>query len=122
MILVDTSVWVDHLRRSNPTLTELLNAGRVLAHACVIGELALGQLKQRDIFLSALQHLPQANVATHSEVLAYINQHQLFGLGIGFIDAHLLAAIKLTQGASLWTLDKRLHKTSEQLDLVWQRH
>lgn len=122
MILVDTSVWVDHLRRSSPALTELLNTGRVLAHVCVIGELALGQMKQRDAVLSALQHLPQATIATHAEVLTYINQHELFGLGIGFIDAHLLAAVKLTPGASLWTLDKRLHNTSEQLGLAWQRH
>lgn len=122
MILVDTSVWIEHLRRGHSVLAELLNTGRVLGHSCVIGELALGQLKQRDVILNALQNLPRANVASHDEVLSYIDRHRLFGLGIGFVDAHLLAAVKLTQNALLWTLDKRLHNASEQLGLAWQRH
>jgi predicted nucleic acid-binding protein len=122
MILVDTSVWIDHLRRGDPVLAELLNNGRVLGHVCVTGELALGRLRQREAVLSALRNLPQANIATHDEVLGYIDRQKLFGLGIGFIDAHLLAAVNLTQGASLWTLDKQLHKASAQLGLSWQHH
>ncbi len=118
MILVDTSVWIDHLRSGNSALTELLNTGQVLAHAFVTGELALGNLRQRDTILNALRDLPQANIATDDEVLSFISQHALFGLGIGYVDAHLLAAVRLTPAASLWTRDKRLLNAAEQLGLA----
>jgi predicted nucleic acid-binding protein len=108
MILVDTSVWIDHLRRENAILTELLNQGRILTHPFVIGELALGNLKNRDTVLHALQLLPQANVANSLEVLKFIQQQNLFGLGIGYVDSHLIAAVRLTPGCLLWTFDKRL--------------
>jgi predicted nucleic acid-binding protein len=108
MILVDTSVWIDHLRRENATLTELLNQGWILTHPFVIGELALGNLKNRDTVLHALQLLPQANVANSLEVLQFIQQQSLFGLGIGYVDSHLMAAVRLTPGSLLWTFDKRL--------------
>ncbi len=108
MILVDTSVWIDHLRREHATLTELLNQGRVLTHPFVIGELALGNLKNRETVLHALQLLPQANVANSLEVLQFIQQQSLFGLGIGYVDSHLMAAVRLTPGSLLWTFDKRL--------------
>ena len=101
MILVDTSVWVDHLRRGDEALAGLLEAGRVLAHPFVIGELALGNIPRRDLVLRALQDLPQANVATDREVLYFIDRHRLFGLGIGYVDAHLLAAVSLTAGDRL---------------------
>lgn len=108
MILVDTSVWIDHLRQNNPTLSNLLGHRRILAHPFVAGELALGSLKQRDVILSALRGLPRALVATDEEVHAYIDHHALFGLGIGYVDAHLLAATSLTLGAQFWSRDKRL--------------
>jgi predicted nucleic acid-binding protein len=108
MILADTSVWVDHLRKADTTLADLLNRGKVLAHPFVTGELALGNLRQRDVILSALQDLPHANAANDLEVLRFVVQHKLFGLGIGYVDAHLLAAVRLTPDALLWTRDKRL--------------
>jgi predicted nucleic acid-binding protein len=118
VILVDTSVWVDHLRRVDEALAGLLDAGRVLAHPFVVGELALGGLRQRELVLSGLQHLPQATVATDQEVLHFIDQHLLFGLGIGYVDAHLLAAARLTAGAHLWTRDKRLQGAAARLGLA----
>jgi hypothetical protein len=118
MILVDTSVWIDHLRRGDPALAGLLNASRVLAHPFVTGELALGCLKQRDLILSALQDLPQACVATDEEVLHFIGEYMLYGIGIGYVDAHLLAAVRLTPGASLWTRDKRLLAASVKLGIA----
>jgi predicted nucleic acid-binding protein len=113
LILVDTSVWVDHLRAGNGTLAALLTRGAVLAHPCVTGELALGHLKQRKILLAALADLPQAVVATDPEVLAFIDSQTLFGRGIGYVDAHLLASARLTHGAKLWTTDRRLHAVAE---------
>lgn len=118
MILVDTSVWVDHLRANDKALVALLDTGVVLAHPFVISELALGNLRQREIVLSALSDLPRTSVATDVEVLHFINRHRLFGRGIGFIDAHLLAAVQLTAGAELWTKDKRLHGVAVELGLA----
>jgi predicted nucleic acid-binding protein len=118
VILVDTSVWIDHLRRGDDGLTELLNQRLVLTHPFVIGELALGNLRQRDIVLSALLGIPRANVANDDEVMRLINQESLFGFGIGYIDAHLLAAARLTADASLWTRDKRLSAVADRLSLA----
>jgi hypothetical protein len=118
MILVDTSGWIDHLRASDERLTQLLVAGQVLVHPFVIGELALGNLRNRDTLLGALQDMPQAAVATESEVLRFIGQQNLFGLGIGYIDAHLLAAVMLVPGSLLWTRDKRLLTASVQLGIA----
>ena len=118
MILVDTSVWADHLRAGDTTLTALLEAGRVLVHPFVIGELALGNLRQREIVLGALSDLPQATVATDAEVLHFIDHQALFGRGVGYVDAHLLAAVRMTAGAELWTHDKRLRIVADQLRLA----
>jgi predicted nucleic acid-binding protein len=118
VILVDTSVWVDHLRANDKALVALLETGAVLAHPFVIGELALGNLRQREIVLNALSDLPRTSVATDLEVLHFINRHSLFGRGIGYIDAHLLAAVQLTAGAELWTNDKRLHGIALELGLA----
>ncbi|MGO8920766.1 MAG: type II toxin-antitoxin system VapC family toxin [Stellaceae bacterium] len=118
MILVDTSVWLDHLRAGDKALTSLLEAALVLAHPCVIGELALGRLRQSELVLGALQDLPQATVAMDQEVLQFIHRHALLGLGIGYVDAHLLASTRLTSGASLWTRDQRLRAVAERLGLA----
>jgi len=118
VILADTSVWVDHLRASDKALVVLLEAGMVLAHPFVTGELALGNLRQREFVLQALADLPHADVATDAEVLHFIERHALFGRGIGYIDAHLLAAVQLTAGTELWTNDKRLHGVAVQLGLA----
>ncbi|MHB8528999.1 MAG: type II toxin-antitoxin system VapC family toxin [Caulobacteraceae bacterium] len=117
MILVDTSIWVDHLRAGNMALAALLDAGRVLAHPFVIGELALGRLRQRQAVLGALADLPGAEVATDAEVLNFIDRHVLFGRGVGYVDAHLLAAARLS-GADLWTSDRRLHSVADALGLA----
>ena len=118
MILVDTSIWIDHLRTSDERLTQLLEAGQVLVHPFVISEMALGNLRNRDTVLGALQDMPQAAVATEPEVLRCIGTKGLFGLGIGYIDAHLLAAVLLTPGALLWTRDQRLLAASVPLGVA----
>jgi predicted nucleic acid-binding protein len=118
VILVDTSVWVDHLRTGDRVLGQLLDSGGVLGHRFVTGELALGNLRERDLVLSALRELPQATVASDDEVLHFIDRQALFGLGIGYVDAHLLAAVLLTLGAKLWTRDKRLQAAATQLGLA----
>ena len=115
MILVDTSVWIDHLRQSSERLVQLLGTGQVLAHPYVIGELALGSLQNRNAVLDALQNIPQAPVATDNEVLHLIETSGLYGIGIGYIDAHLLAAARLSPGTLLWTRDKRLLDASTRL-------
>ena len=108
MILVDTSIWVDHLRTGDPKLVGLLQDGHVLAHPWVTGELAVGHLTRRSEILGLLHNLPHATVATDDEVLTLIDKRQLYGLGIGYVDAHLLASTALTPAARLWTRDKRL--------------
>ncbi len=118
MILVDSSVWIDHLRSADAGLAELLNRGQVLAHPFVIGELALGSLRQRANIISALQDLPKAAVADDGEVMGFIDRHGLFGRGIGYIDAHLLASVRLTADAALWTRDKRLHEIASDLGIA----
>ena len=90
----------------------------VLTHPFVIGELALGNLSQRKMVLSALSDLPRANVATEPEVLHFIDRYALFGRGVGYVDAHLLAAVRLTPEAELWTNDKRLHGVAIQLRIL----
>ncbi len=118
MILVDTSVWIDHLRSGDPELASLLQDSHVLTHPWVTGELALGRLARRSEILGLLGNLPQAKVATDVEVLTLIDNHQLFGLGIGYVDAHLLASTMLTTGTRLWTRDKRLTAVASQHGLA----
>jgi predicted nucleic acid-binding protein len=118
VILVDTSVWVDHLRHGDPTLAGLLWQAEVLGHPWVTGELALGHLSQRGEILTLLTGLPNATVATDTEVLAFIDVHRLHGRGIGYVDAQLLASTLLTPEASLWTRDKRLQKAASDLGRV----
>lgn len=115
MILVDTSVWVDHLRRGEPKLVALLEGARVAVHPFVIGEIACGNLSNRQTVVALLQDLPMAALADSDEVLTYIERHRLYGKGIGYVDTHLLASVALTEGAALWTRDKRLHKAAVSL-------
>ena len=121
MILVDTSVWVDHLRARDAALVGLLDAGEVLGHPFVLGELALGSLRQRKLVLTSLEDLPQASVATDPEVLNFVERQRLYGFGIGYVDAHLLAAARLTPDASLWTRDRRLHEAAVRLGVAATR-
>ncbi len=118
MILVDSSVWVRHIRTTDDGLATLLNANRVLMHPFVIGELALGHLPRRAAFLERLHTLPRAMMASDAEVLRLIEQQDLVGAGIGYVDAHLLASTRLTLGAKFWALDKRLSAAADYLGLT----
>ncbi|MEN8166078.1 MAG: type II toxin-antitoxin system VapC family toxin [Pseudomonadota bacterium] len=120
MILVDTSIWIDHLRNGDEQLVTLLNESKVLLHPFVIGELACGNLRNRTEVLRLLKDLPQAVIATDSEVLFFIKRHQLMGRGIGYIDAHLMASLALAEHSRLWTRDKRLIAVSAALNLAYE--
>lgn len=115
MILVDTSIWVDHLRRRDSRLIAILEAGQVLSHSFVIAELALGSLKNRKLILESLNALPRTVTATNDELLDFVEHHNLFGTGIGFVDAHLLASVHLVPGSWLWTRDKRLRAVAGRM-------
>jgi predicted nucleic acid-binding protein len=117
MVLVDSSVWIDHLRKPVLKFYELLERHDVLAHPLLIGEIAMGSLKNRAPFLQSLSELPMAILAREEEVLRMVESEALHGLGIGYIDAHLLAATRLTPDAELWTRDKRLDSIAEALGL-----
>jgi predicted nucleic acid-binding protein len=114
MILVDTSVWVFHLRETQPGLAELLNEGKVACHPFILGELACGNVRNRTTVLSLLEALPKTVLVEHEEVLPFIENHDLMGKGLGYIDVHLLASAVLT-GLPLWTLDTKLRKAAEGL-------
>lgn len=117
MIVVDSSVWIDHLRRRDVDLAAALERGRVLSHPFVIGELACGHLRDRPAILGSLAQLPQAPVASHAEALAFVERHGLAGRGIGWLDVHLLAAAALADDGRLWTRDKRLATLARELRL-----
>lgn len=118
MILVDTSVWIDHLRAGNRRLKALLDAAKVLTHPFVIGELACGSLRSRSRIMTLLKTLPEAQVAEHEEVLGFVEDERLSGQGIGWIDAHLLASVRLS-GVPLWTLDRQLLKVASTLKVAF---
>jgi predicted nucleic acid-binding protein len=118
MILADTSVWIDHFRRSDPRLTRFLDDGDVVMHAFVIGELALGYVPRIAEMINDLRTLPRAVVADLDEVLKFIAHRKLSGSGIGYVDAHLLAAAALAPETFLWTRDKRLHTVAQSLSLA----
>ncbi len=115
MILVDTSVWVDHFRVGDTRLADLLEGNAVVMHPFIVGEIACGSLTDREQTLDLLQHLPMAAVAESAEVLGYMERHRLHGKGIGYVDVHLLASAALG-GAKLWTRDKRLLAVARELD------
>jgi predicted nucleic acid-binding protein len=116
MVLVDTSVWIDHLRRGSVGLDVPLSEGQVLCHPFIIGELACGNLKNRSDILSLLQTLPEIRSAEHEEVMLFIEKHRLMGKGLGYIDVHLLTSSLLSH-APLWTLDKRIGNAAEALGI-----
>ena len=116
MVLVDTSVWIDFLRNDG-SLATMLDNNQVLIHPFVIGELACGHLQKRDEILGCLHELPSATVATDTEVLHFIRQHNLAGSGLGYLDMHLLASVQLNGQATLWTRDKKLAAVSRELSL-----
>ena len=118
MILADTSVWIDHLRQGDPSLATILEAGRVMMHPFVVGELACRNLNRRAEVLMLLRELPPAPVATDDEVLEFIERRGLMGRGIGYVDVHLLASTALAGGARLWTRDKRLAAVASELALA----
>ncbi len=120
MILVDTSIWLDHLRSGDATLARLLGNGAVLAHPWVTGELALGNLSRRSELIDLLRGLPHATVADDDEVLMLIESEGLAGAGIGYVDAQLLAATRLTPDATLWTRDQRLAAAAGRLELEFR--
>jgi len=119
MVLVDTSIWISHLRTGNAQLKKLLLAGEVLCHPLVIGELACGNLKNREQILSLLEALPHAIEVEHHEVLHLIEIHQLMGLGIGIVDVHLMASAILSR-TPLWTTDKRLIEAAKKLEIHYR--
>ncbi len=119
MVLVDTSIWVTHLRQGNRQLETLLMDAEVMCHPFIIGELACGNLKNRDEILSLLKSLPLAPTIEFDEFYFFIERHRLMGIGIGFVDVHLLASAQLTK-IPLWTADRRLKSAATKLDLFYK--
>jgi predicted nucleic acid-binding protein len=119
MVLVDTSVWVSHLRDGSAELANLLNIGSVLCHPLIIGELACGNLKDRAVILSFLKLLPMSIEAEHEEVFSFIENNRLMGKGIGYVDAQLIASAVLT-GVPIWTLDKKLAQVADGLHIKYK--
>jgi len=118
MVLVDTSVWVDHWRRGNDELAALAEEDRIVVHPMIIGELALGALRSRAEVLGDLRDLRAAGMAEHEEVLELVERHKLWGRGIGWVDAHLLAS-SLLDDVKLWTMDKHLGRVAKDLGTLW---
>ena len=119
MILVDTSVWVDHLRAPNPTMNDRLRGGDVLTHSMVIGELACGNLPDRRTRMSELGALPRITELHNDNVIHAIEERDLMGRGIGFVDAHLICAVLKHHGVRLWTHDKRLNGVATELGVAF---
>jgi predicted nucleic acid-binding protein len=119
VILVDTSIWIDHLRAPEPALVGLLHDNQVGCHRAVIEELALGSIKQRDRVLALLESLQKFPALTHEEVMALVSGRQLWGRGLSAVDVHLLGSVMLVGGARLWTRDKRLHAAAQDGDAAY---
>jgi predicted nucleic acid-binding protein len=119
-IIVDSSIWIDFFHKGDAELTSLLKRRWAVMHPMIYGEIALGSLKNRKTILNELLKLPQANAASHAEVVAMIEWLEFYNRGIGYVDAHLLAATRLLDGGTLMTRDKRLHAQAERLGLAYQ--
>lgn len=122
MIIVDSSVWIDHLDHGDVLMTRLLEADEVLVHPFVMGEIACGNLPNRSMVLEEMGNLYAPVVARHAEALSMIEQHRLMGRGIGYVDVHLLASALLTDSARLWTRDRRLHNAADELGVVFSEN
>lgn len=120
MILVDTSIWVDHLSLTDPNLAAQLDAGDVLMHPFVLGEIALGHLPRRQQILTQLGKLPKCAVARDPEALTFIHDHKLVAKGVGYVDVHLLLATRLTPESRFWTRDKRLLSVAKSLGIAFE--
>lgn len=120
MIVIDSCVWIDHLRHGSGHLVELLSEQRAVHHPCVIAELALGSLARRQHFIALLGALPVIEPVSDSDLLSAIDEHALHGTGIGYVDAQLIASTLATAGASLWSSDKRLTAQAERLGCAYQ--
>jgi predicted nucleic acid-binding protein len=118
-VLVDSSIWVDHINGDEADLAGLLRRRKVIVHPMVIGEVALGSIRNRGLVLTELSQLPPSPVVSHREVMAMIDWGKLHSCGIGYVDAHLLAAVRLVDGGAIWTRDKRLHAQAERLGLAY---
>jgi predicted nucleic acid-binding protein len=121
VILADTSIWIDHFRHSDAELRRVIEEDTLLCHPFVIGELALGSLRDRATVLAFLAAQRRAAVATHDEIMTMIERHGLFSMGIGYADAHLLASVLLDRGSALWTRDKRLRAAAEKAGATLHR-
>ena len=119
MVLVDSSVWIEYLRNGDSTLERLLGSLQVQIHPFVLGELALGSLRERATILDALANLPRVLQAQDAEVLQFIENKKLYGAGVGYVDAHLLASVALNPGTLLWTRDKKLDGVAKKQGLRW---
>ena len=120
MILADTSIWITHLRQGSRQLEKLLMDAEVMCHPFIIGELACGNLRNRNEIISLLQSLPMAQTIEFDEFLSFVEQNHLMGKGVGFVDVHLLASALLS-GVQLWTVDKRLKSAADQLGLTFRK-
>jgi predicted nucleic acid-binding protein len=118
MVLVDTSVWIEHFRRNSPALRSLLEGAEVYCHPFVIGELACGNLKNRDEILSLLASLDKTTPVEDYEALEFVESNQLYGCGLGWIDIHLLSSALIT-GVKIWTLDRRLRQMAKRFDIAY---
>lgn len=119
MILLDTSVWIDHVSQKNDHLFELFKEGKILIHPFMIGEVALGSFRDYDMIIASLLEMPRPAVASEAEVLSLIGNRFLAGSGIGYVDAHLLASTRLTPESMLWTRDKRLRRVAEAMGVAY---
>lgn len=122
MILVDTSIWIDHFRYGDAELRKIINDDRLLCHPFVVGELALGSLRERNAVLAFLAAQRETVIATHAEVMTIIDRHSIFSIGIGYTDAHLLTSTLLDQRSSLWTRDKRLAAAAQKVGAALHPH
>ena len=120
MIIVDTGIWIDHLKAANSRLAELGERLEALLHPYVLGELALGSLSARKRFLARMAMLPQPPIARHAHVMQLVEAERLFSSGIGYVDAHLLASARLLPGSRVWTKDARLHAQAERLGVAYE--
>jgi predicted nucleic acid-binding protein len=119
LVLVDSSIWIDHLHEADPSMTHLLGRSEVAVHPMVIGELALGSIRNRREMLGLLSNLPPAEVAMPGEVMVMVEARRLFGRGLSLVDAHLLASTAISAGMTLWTRDKKLHSAAHELGIAF---